>query len=304
MKIGLVLGVLAAALTATLVPAFAGGSGGSGNDSDPAPATTITAGPIGPTNVTTGSFMFNADEPDSHFSCSLDSIKFSACATPITYTGLADGQHAFFVYAVRAGHQGPTASWSWTVDTVAPAPVSGLHASVRYGRLQLSWTPAVDADHVVILRSVGSKTTATQVYAGAARSYSESKFVNGFEHRYSFVSFDKAGNASPPAGIAVKKSALLLAPADGATVRRTSRLALRWRTVQRARFYNVQLWRGKHKVLSAWPHRSRVRLSHPWRYKRRRYHLKPGLYAWFVWPALGRNGVYGKLVGTATFRVR
>lgn len=302
MKITLFFGVLAAALTGALVPALAGGAGGKGDDSNPPPVVTITAGPAGPTNVTSATFMFTANESDAHIFCSLDGAKFSACAPPLTYTGLGDGEHTFQVYAEHDG-RGPTASWSWGVDTVPPAPATGLHASVRYGTLQLSWGRPPDTDHVVILRSVGSNTTATQVYAGAGTRYVERKFVNGLEHRYNFVSYDKAGNVSPPTGIVVKHSALLLAPGDGATVRPARAVFFRWRAVGRASFYNVQLWRGKRKVLSAWPHRAAFRLSRDWRFDNRRYHLKPGAYAWFVWPAFGRSGAYGKLVGSATLRV-
>jgi hypothetical protein len=301
-KILLAFGATAAALTAALVPALAGGADTSSAE-EPAPNIIVTAGPIGPTNVTSATFMFTADEPDSHLFCALDSTKFSPCASPLTYNGLADGAHTFFVYGVRGGHQGPTASWSWTIDTVPPAPVSGLHASVGYGHLRLTWTPAPDTDHVVVLRSVGSNTNATQVYAGASTSYSESKFTNSLEHRYNFVSYDKAGNVSPPTGIVVKPSAMLVAPVDGATVHRKRAVFFRWRAVGKARFYNVQLWRGKHKVLSAWPHRAAFRLARTWKFENRRYRLKPGQYAWFVWPAFGRRGTYGKLVGTATFRV-
>jgi hypothetical protein len=295
--------VLAGALTAALVPALAGGSGAKRSDANPPPVVTITAGPAGPTNITTATFLFTANETDAHFSCALDGAKFSACAPPLTYTGLGNGEHTFQVYADHDG-RGPTASWSWAIDTVPPAPVGGLHASVRYGKLRLSWTPAPETDHVVILRSVGANKTAKQVYAGGGTRYSESKFVNGLEHRYNFVSYDKAGNVSPPTGILVKHSALMLAPSDGATVRRNHTLFLRWRAVGRARFYNVQLWRGKSKVLSAWPHRAAFRLSSGWKFNSHEYHLKPGLYAWFVWPAFGRSAAYGKLVGSAVFRVR
>jgi hypothetical protein len=280
MKVAALLGVLAAALTAAaLVPTLAGGSG----DADPPPVVTITAGPAGPTNVTTATFLFTANETSAHFFCALDGAKFSPCAAPLTYAGLGNAEHTFQVYAEHDG-RGPTASWSWAIDTVPPAPAGGLHASVLYGRLRLSWTPAPDTDHVVILRSVGANKTAKQVYAGGGTSYSEGKFVNGLEHRYNFVSY-----------------ALLLAPSDGATVRRTHTLFLRWRAAGRARFYNVQLWRGKRKVLSAWPHRPAFRLSRSWKFDNRDYHVRPGLYAWFVWPAFGRNGAFGKLVGSATF---
>jgi hypothetical protein len=246
--------------------------------------------------------MFTANEPNSHFFCALDSANFSKCAPPVSYTGVGDGHHTFYVYAVRDKNQGPTASWSWIIDTVPPAPVTRVHAAVGYGTLRLSWTRAADTDHVVIFRSVGSSTTATQVYAGAGKSYLERKFVNALEHRYGFVSYDKAGNVSPPTGVTVKASALLLGPRDGAIVRRAHPPGLRWRAVRRASFYNVQLWRGKHKVLSAWPHGSKFRLARSWTYQRHRFGLRPGVYTWFVWPAFGRG--YGKLIGTATFRVR
>jgi hypothetical protein len=97
---------------------------------------------------------------------------------------------------------------------------------------------------------------------------------------------------------------LLLAPADGATVHQKHPLALRWRSARKASFYNLQLWRGTHKVLSTWPRRAHAVLPRTWRYQNRTYRLRPGLYAWFVWPAFGRSGAYGNLVGTATFRVR
>lgn len=89
----------------------------------------------------------------------------------------------------------------------------------------------------------------SQVYAGNGNWYGERTFVNGLEHRYTFVSYDKAGNVSPPVEAMVKASSLLLAPADGARVR-AKQLALRWRAVGRAGFNNVQLWRGRHKILS------------------------------------------------------
>lgn len=297
----LALSVLAAALTASLLPALAGG--GSGSDSEPPPNTTITAGPIGPTNTTSATFMFTADQPDAHFSCALDGDKFENCEPPVTYNGLVDGQHTFFVYAVHDGRGAP-ASWSWLVDTVAPAPVGRVHANVGYGKLVISWRRSAEADHVVIFRGVGGSAGATQVYAGTGTRYVERRFAHALQHRYAFVSYDKAGNVSPTAGVNVEPSALLLAPQDGASVRRAHPPALRWRAIKRASFYNIQLWRGKQKVLSTWPKRTSLRLSRAWTYNNRHLQLKPGAYAWYVWPAFGKNGSYGKLAGTASFTVR
>ena len=81
MKPALALSVLSVALTASLVPALAGGSGSSSSDSETPPVTTITAGPAGPTNVTSAEFMFTADQKEVHFFCALDSPISAPCAS-------------------------------------------------------------------------------------------------------------------------------------------------------------------------------------------------------------------------------
>ena len=82
-----------------------------------APTTTIDAGPDDPTNQTSATFEFSADEPAT-FECRLDGGDWGACEP---YTNLADGRHTFQVRATdAAGNPGPAASYSWTIDTVAP----------------------------------------------------------------------------------------------------------------------------------------------------------------------------------------
>src|SRR5207237_5261961 len=45
----------------------------------------------------------------------------ASCSTPKSYTGLPDGLHTFQVKATdAAGNTGTAASFTWTVDTVAP----------------------------------------------------------------------------------------------------------------------------------------------------------------------------------------
>jgi hypothetical protein len=59
-------------------------------------------------------------EPGRLF-CSLDASEFVVCATPVSYSGLADGAHTFQVYVRdRAGNVSITASRSWIVDPNAP----------------------------------------------------------------------------------------------------------------------------------------------------------------------------------------
>ena len=80
---------------------------------------------------------------------------------------------------------------------------------------------------------------------------------------------------------------------------------MRWRKAPRARYYNVQLWKGGRKVLSAWPFSTRFALKRTWTFEGRRYRLRRGAYTWYVWPSFRPYpGVaYGPLLGQASFRV-
>ena len=95
----------------------------------------------------------------------------------------------------------------------------------------------------------------------------------------------------------------LVSPLEGA------RLAvpplLDWRAVPSADYYNLQLFRGGRKILSAWPAEPGFRVRHSWRFGGRTYVLTPGRYRWYVWPGFGARASsrYGKLIGTRTFVV-
>jgi large repetitive protein len=102
-----------------------------------APDTTLDSGPSGATNQTDATFTFSANEGGSTFTCSLDGAAFSACTSPKSYNGLAEGSHSFQVRATdQAGNTDPTpASRAWTVDTTPPqttidsAPASATNAT-------------------------------------------------------------------------------------------------------------------------------------------------------------------------------
>src|SRR5918999_321043 len=84
------------------------------------PAVTIDGAPSNPSNDRAPSFEFSAGEPAS-FQCRLDAGDWAACTSPQGYAELSDGAHSFAVRATdRAGNLGAAASYSWTVDTVAP----------------------------------------------------------------------------------------------------------------------------------------------------------------------------------------
>jgi hypothetical protein len=293
--------LLAAVLMAAALPALAA--------ADSPPVATISAGPPDPSSSSTASFMFSANENDVEFACAFDQEAFRGCISPLTRTGIPDGRHTFYVVAIKDKERQQTPSyWTWTVDTTPPAAVASPQRSVSYRRLALTWTPSADTDHVVIFRFTSQKqVTGAQVYSGSARSYRERNFDNGRYHRYTVVSYDKAGNASPGGAVfVVPPSALLSSPREGTVVKAPRAATLRWRRVPGARYYNVQLYRGGHKVLSAWPLAARFHVSRTWTYQGHRFTLKRGTYRWYVWPSMKPlpHVAYGPIVGQSSFVVR
>lgn len=98
----------------------------------PGSAPTITSGPNGPVNVTSATFAFTGATGLETYQCRLGSAAWVACASPTTYSGLAEGPYAFEVRLVSsAGTPGPAAARPWTVDLTAPPapPVTGVPAS-------------------------------------------------------------------------------------------------------------------------------------------------------------------------------
>jgi hypothetical protein len=95
----------------------------------------------------------------------------------------------------------------------------------------------------------------------------------------------------------------LLTPRAGARVTRPPLLV--WRRASGARYYNVQVYRGRRKVLTAWPTKTRFQLRAQWKNLGRRERLLPGSYRWYVWPGYGAPSArrYGQLIGQSTFVV-
>jgi hypothetical protein len=102
-----------------------------------APDTTLTSNPPSQSNSGNATFNFMGNDPASGgvasgvagYECKLDSGAFAACASPKSYTGLADGTHTFQVRAVdAAGNSDATpATYMWTVDATAPDTTITAH---------------------------------------------------------------------------------------------------------------------------------------------------------------------------------
>ncbi|HEY3312200.1 MAG TPA: Ig-like domain-containing protein [Anaerolineales bacterium] len=90
--------------------------------SSPLPYTLINSGPLGLTSINTADFSFSAAAAGASFECSLDGVPFTACASPQSFSAVADGSHTFAVRAIDALARvdATPASHTWTVDTTPP----------------------------------------------------------------------------------------------------------------------------------------------------------------------------------------
>jgi hypothetical protein len=89
------------------------------------PTVEITGAPAPISAEGNPSFTFVADEPGTFFECRLDpadeTANWASCESPVSYPGLAEGEHRFEVRATdTAGHVGEPATHVWTVETTAP----------------------------------------------------------------------------------------------------------------------------------------------------------------------------------------
>ncbi len=195
-------------------------------------------------------------------------------------------------------------------DQKAPGDVTRPRSKVGNRSVTLRWVLPNDPDfaYVLVTRAVSQRAlTAGEkvVYQGRGTSYTDTKLKNGVEYRYVIATFDRAGNRS--AGVAVVvvgKKILLVRPAEDEVVAPPVKLA--WARTANAKYYNVQLYRGKRKLLSAWPNRASLVLSRRWVYDKRAYQLRPGRYRWYVWPGFGKraDAKYGPALGSSTFLVK
>jgi hypothetical protein len=161
------------------------------------------------------------------------------------------------------------------------------------------WQASPDTVTVLVTRL--AKRKGKLVYRGKHASFTDARLTNGLRYRYTVVGIDVAGNRVAKAVFAVPRA--LTAPTEGQKVKRAPMLA--WAAVPKAAYYNVQLYRGRVKVLSLWPHTTKLRLPRSWRFGGTSYTLAPGRYRWYVWPGFGprQQSKYGKLLGGSFFFV-
>lgn len=91
-------------------------------------------------NDPTVEFEFSSNYTNATFTCSLDGGAETPCVSPVSYSGLSDGQHQFNVKA-QVGSQidSSGASFAWRIDTVPPY-VTFLAGSSTRNSIQVDYS--------------------------------------------------------------------------------------------------------------------------------------------------------------------
>jgi hypothetical protein len=223
--------------------------------------------------------------------------------TSLTYSGPDSGSAAVSGSCRdRAGHASAEKAFRIKYDATAP---SLQNVVVQTGNrfALLKWKKSNDVAQVRVARTPGRNGEAQSVvYSGNADFYKDAGIDNGKKYDYLVTALDEASNSVAQNATAVPLPALYN-PAAGARVR--GKLVFEWLPVEGATYYNVQIWLGKKKVVSAWPRGTRLVVPPRGKLGGKRYALIRGkTYRWYVWPGRGRkiDRRYGRLIGVSSFR--
>lgn len=164
----------------------------------------------------------------------------------------------------------------------------------------LRWVNPVVSDLARIIVILNLKHTphsaadGSLVYSGL-RTTTAFKLRAGTSGYVALYAYDRSGNVSRPARRTVSLAALLpLRPVTGSRVTAAPRLT--WAAMDGTAYYNVQVFRNGRRIVVGWPSDAAYRLPAKL--------LEPGVYTWFVWPAIKHAHAaptFGDLIGRATF---
>jgi hypothetical protein len=220
--------------------------------------------------------------------------------TPVTYSG-PDGA-GVQVQGTCRDRAGNVASAAFPLNyDVTPPGTPDARAIPGDGLVRIEWSGAQGADAIEIARLTPGATAA--LYRGGGSDFVDRGLENGVAYRYRLTAIDRAGNTATSEVGATPTSAPLLAPVPGGRLKQPPLLV--WKKKKRATYYNVQVFRSGRKILSRWPRTNRLQLRRTWRFRGRKYRLRPGRYVWYVFPGYGKRAArnYGRALGRRTFVV-
>ena len=170
------------------------------------------------------------------------------CTDPVMYGG-PDANPAKIVGQCRdvAGHLSAPTTFELRYDGTKPARPN-VRSAHRGTAIALSWTRPADVVRSVVIRVPGLKGKKPGVvYDGKANTFVDRKITPGARYRYEVRLYDQAGNLAAMT-VGLKPGAGIFSPVEGEVVKRPP--VVNWAKVPKARFYNVQLWRGDVKLLT------------------------------------------------------
>ena len=160
-------------------------------DATPPPTPTIDSGPPNLSNSASAQFTFSDSEAGVSFGCRLDGGSYTACTSPKSYSGLAEGGHTFQVVASdAAGNQSSAASYNWTIDTTAPDTTidSGPTGTVSSDNASFTFSSEAGAVFECELDGGGfGACTSPKAYSGLSEG----------PHTFRVRAGDAAGNLDP-----------------------------------------------------------------------------------------------------------
>jgi hypothetical protein len=191
-----------------------------------------------------------------------------------------------------------------------PPTVTPLPSNSPDGQVKLTWTASPDAVEYTVTRSPGRDGPApSTVYSGPNQTYTDNNVAQATTYTYTITASDAAANSSSVVMIAIPGgSQMVLGTRETGSSPSKPRRALprlRWRRVRHADYYNVQVFRGRRKILSAWPAGTHLQLRERWTFRGKRFRLTTGRYHWYAWPGFGsrRAHRYGRMICHRRFTV-
>jgi hypothetical protein len=200
----------------------------------------------------------------------------------------------------KAGNVSDKSSFGFKYDSTPPT-LTDLVATPLDSSVTLKWKLSKDAAKVTVTRTGGKGNKG--VYDGKLiDAITDKNIENGVNYTYLVKAVDEAGNTVSKA-VKSEPSAPLFSPRQEARVHGS--VALHWRPVAKAAYYNVQLWYARVKILSTWPKGPSFRVPLHWKFGGHSYSLRPGRYTWYVWPGFGKRVKhhFGARIGTSAFVV-
>jgi hypothetical protein len=156
-------------------------------------APTLSSNPSDPAASSSAEFTWTGAEGGGTFECKLDGGSYSSCSSPKSYSSLAQGPQTFYVRQIdSAGNTGSPATYSWTVDTVAPAAptITGSPDDPSGSNsAEFAWTGAEGGGTFECRLDGGSYSACS-----SPETYTS---LSGGSHTFYVRQIDAAGNTSP-----------------------------------------------------------------------------------------------------------